>query len=343
MSEFNPNMPSISNGNYFALPFAPEESAVVLLSVPWDVTTSYRPGTARGPDAILDASLQLDLCDFHNPAGWRKGIGTLETDYTILDTSRRLREEAEKVIIHLESGGTLEEEYVRRKLRRINEASEQLNAHVYEEAKKWMARGKRVGVVGGDHSVPLGAIRAAAEHEGAIGVLHIDAHADLREAYEGFSYSHASIMYNVLAEVSGVTDLVQVAVRDLCEEEVKRIALDGRIACFDDAALAANRFKGMTWDKQCAAIIEKLPQKVYVSFDIDGLDPSNCPSTGTPVPGGISYNEAVYLLAQVAESGRRIVGFDLCEVAPDPRGGAWNANVGARVLYKLCNILLLTP
>ena len=330
----------VPNGNYFSLPFTPEESALVLLSVPWDVTTSYRPGAAKGPQAILDASPQLDLYDFHHPGGWRKGIGTLEFDGTIRATSRKLREEAEKVIIHLESGGSTGEEYAARKLARINEASRQLNEYVYTESKRWLDAGKKVGLVGGDHSTPFGLMRAVAEKEGEIGILQIDAHADLRVAYEGFEDSHASIMHNALTRIAGVTRLVQVAVRDLSETEAARIAEEPRIACFSDHELAGNAFDGITWTEQCRRIVERLPSKVYVSFDIDGLNPEYCPSTGTPVPGGITFDKAAHLLAAVTGSGRDIVGFDLCEVVPDP-ANEWDANVGARVLYKLCNFTLL--
>lgn len=337
---YNPNDIGIPNGNYFALPFTPEESAIVLLSVPWDVTTSYRPGASKGPEAILDASPQLDFHDFHHPGGWRKGIGTLEFDPTIGATSRRLREEAEKVIIHLESGGSPEQEYAARKLARINEASRRLNEYVYDESKRWLDAGKRVGLVGGDHSTPYGLIRAVAEKEERIGLLQIDAHADLRQAYEGFEHSHASIMYNVLRDIEGVESLVTVAVRDLSEEEAQRIGSDPRITPFFNRELADNRSEGVTWREQCRRIVEKLPAKVYVSFDIDGLTPEHCPHTGTPVPGGITFDEAVYLLWSVTESGRRIVGFDLCEVVPGPQD-EWDAIVGARMLYKLCNLALL--
>ncbi len=90
-----------------------------------------------------------------------------------------------------------------------------------------------------------------------------------------------------------------------------------------------------TWAEQVKRLLEPLPKDVYVTFDIDGLEPGLCPHTGTPVPGGLSFQEAAYLLAAVVRSGRRMVGFDLVEVAPDPAGGEWDGNVGARVLYKL--------
>ena len=199
-ADFDPNAPGINNGCYFGLPFTPEEAQLVLLPVPWEVTASYGGGTASAPDAILDASMQVDLYDIHYPGGWERGIGTLEMDDTLQPRSARLRQEALRVMSHLEGGGSPESELMQRRLRRINEASAELNDYVYGEAKRWLDAGKKVGVVGGDHSVPLGLIRAVAGRYPGIGILHVDAHADLREAYEGFTYSHASIMYNALHE-----------------------------------------------------------------------------------------------------------------------------------------------
>jgi agmatinase len=97
----------------------------------------------------------------------------------------------------------------------------------------------------------------------------------------------------------------------------------------------ARRLGGETWATQCARIVADLPRAVYLSFDIDGLDPTLCPNTGTPVPGGLTFHQATYLIAEVVRSGRRIVGFDLNEVAPGPDGDEWDANVGMRVLYKM--------
>ena len=256
-----------------------------------------------------------------------------------LARSARLRQEALRVMSHLEGGGSPESELMQRRLRRINEASAELNDYVYGEAKRWLDAGKKVGVVGGDHSVPLGLIRAVAGRYPGVGILHVDAHADLREAYEGFTYSHASIMYNALHEAPGVGALVQVGIRDFCDEELEVARADERVVQFTDYELAAAQFEGETWRTVCDRIVAALPRQVYVSFDIDGLSPDNCPHTGTPVPGGLSFREAVYLLAAVVESGREIVGFDLCEVGPS-RDGEWDANVGARVLYKLCNLTL---
>lgn len=343
-SAFSPDDVGVANGNYFGLPFSVAEAELVLLSVPWDVTVSYNPGAARGPEAIIEASTQVELRDAHYPEGWRRGIATVPVEGWIMSASRQLRSRAERVIRHLENGGTVTDGEIAEILTEVNAGSERLNEIVFTQAAGLLAQGKTVGLVGGDHSTPLGLLRAVAGAVAArgeeFGILHIDAHADLRAAYEGFTYSHASIMYNAL-QLPQVSRLVQVGIRDFCDAEV-RLAADsrGRVVQYDDYTLAKNAFEGLDWGMQCAGIIEQLPENVYVSFDIDGLSPDNCPGTGTPVPGGLSYREAVYLLAKLADSGRRIVGFDLTEVSPSENDGEWNANVGARVLYKLCNLTL---
>jgi agmatinase len=107
------------------------------------------------------------------------------------------------------------------------------------------------------------------------------------------------------------------------------------VAIFYDSFLKEGMNDGKSWKKQCKKIVAQLPQKVYISFDIDGLDPKLCPGTGTPVPGGLEFDQAVYLLKALVRSGREIIGFDLVEVAPGE--SEWNGNVGARLLYKLCN------
>lgn len=335
ITSFDPDGVGQDNGNYFGLPFEAEESRLVLVSVPWDVTTSYGGGAHYAPDAIIEASTQLDLHDGFAPGAWRKGIGTAPIDYSIQDLSMHLRYDARKVMAHLEKGGSPDDEAVRRKVERINAASDDINARVYGQVSEWLAQGKIVGLVGGDHSTPYGAIRAAGERFGTFGLLHLDAHCDLRRAYEGFTHSHASIMYNVLKDVEQVSEIVQVGVRDYCSAEAALAAESPRVKLFDDDTLSSNRFAGMPWGEQAQRIVDTLPEQVYISFDIDSLSAEYCPNTGTPVPGGLSFNEAVCLLRSVAASGRTIVGFDLCEVAPGKQG-QWDANVGARILYKLC-------
>ena len=339
LKTFNPNGVGVDNGAYYGLPFTPEEAALVLVSAPWDVTVSYGAGTALAPDALIEASTQLDLYDASAPGAWLGGIATADIDYSQLEESRKLRADAERVIEHLEEGGAPDDERIERRLRRINEGCAAMNDNIYRQARQWLSQGKVVGLVGGDHSTPYGLIRAVAEKESSLGILHIDAHCDLREAYEGFEFSHASIMFNVLRDVPAVTKIAQVAVRDFSEREAALAASSGRVLLFDDLSLAAAGFRGETWDAQCLRSGETLPQEVYVSFDIDGLSYENCPHTGTPVAGGLGFNQAVWLLDTLVRSGRRIVGFDVVEVTP-AREERIDAITGARVLWKLCNLTL---
>ncbi len=338
---YNPNDVGVDNGNYFGMPFTTDEAELVLVSVPWDVTASYGGGQSYGPDAIIGASTQLDFYDAVSPDQWKRGIATAPIDYTIQDHSAMLRGDARRVIKYLEEGGTmLDASLLSSRRSRVNSGSEKMNKAVYDQTKEWLDKGKLVGLVGGDHSTPLGFIKALAERHGSMGILHIDAHCDLRHAYEGFTYSHASIMYNVLNEVPQVEKIVQVGIRDYCDDEVELAQGTPRVDQFADYAIAARAFEGTTWAQQCDEMVECLPQKVHISFDIDGLAAENCPSTGTPVPGGLSFNQAVYLLDKVVKSGRKIVGFDLVEVAPANKDDEWDANVGARMLYKLCGLIL---
>lgn len=337
---FDPDGVGVDNGSYFGLPFEPDNARLVLISAPWDVTVSYGAGTAYAPDAIIEASTQLDFHDPLAPGVWRRGIATADVDYTLLENSQRLRADAERVIDHLEGGGSPDDDYVVRKLRRVNEGCAAMNANIEAQASRWLDAGKIVGLVGGDHSTPYGLIRALGKRHGAFGILHLDAHCDLRDAYEGFVYSHASIMYNVLRDVPQVTRIAQVGVRDFSEGEAALAASTERIATFDDLTLSTAAFRGETWDAQCRRIVETLPDEVYVSFDIDALTFENCPHTGTPVSGGLTFNEAIWLVATLVRSGRRIIGFDVVEVCPSPELRI-DAITGARVLWKLCGQTLL--
>lgn len=340
MSNFNPNSLGIKNGNYFGLPYTEEEAKLVFLPVTWDVTTSYRPGTHNGPQAILDASMQIDLYDSDLVDAYKIGYSTLPLDIDILNNNSLNRAKAEKVIKHLEEGGDENDETIVSLLDSINESCFNMNQSVYKKSLEYINKGKIIGLVGGDHSTPLGYIQAISETYKEFGILHIDAHADLRDSYEGFKYSHASIMFNAL-EIKNLKSLVQVAIRDFCEDEINIAKKDKRIVQFSDSMIKENSFEGKTWSKQAKEIIKNLPDLVYISFDIDGLAPDLCPNTGTPVPGGLSFHEAVYLIKTLALSGKRIIGFDINEVAPG-KNDEWDANVGARMLYKLANLTMLS-
>jgi agmatinase len=338
---FDPNAASAPGSGIYGLPHTPEQAGVVLIPVPWDVTTSYRPGTANGPRAILEASRQVDVFDAETGRPYEAGIAMLEESAEVAAWNKEGRRLAEPIIA---AGGASEAGSAGAgALTRVDELGVRLNEWVRAQARRWRTAGRLVGIVGGDHAVPFGAIEDAAEAHPGLGILHFDAHADLREAFEGFTWSHASIMHNVVTRLPGVGKLVQVGLRDLCEAEMDLIrGSRGRIIPHFDAEIASRLYSGESWAGQCQRIVHALPSEVWVSFDIDGLDPTLCPHTGTPVPGGLQFAQAVMLVGEVARSGRRIVGFDLVEVAPDPDGDEWDGNVGARLLYKLVGWALLS-
>lgn len=330
IDSFNPNDPGI-NGRLFGLPFTPENSELVIIPVPWEVTVSYHSGTADGPLAVLDASSQVDLALKEIPDAWKLGISMLPFPHSLHEENVKLRQWAQQHVNN-ETGKVPPEDP---SLKKINEACENLNVYIKSTAHKWLKEGKMVALLGGDHSTPLGLLRLLNERHDRFGILQIDAHMDLRKAYQGFTYSHASIMYNAL-KLPGVARLVQVGIRDYCEEELDVAARSmGRIVTWFDEALKSQLFEGKSWASLCERIIADLPEHVYISFDIDGLDPTLCPSTGTPVAGGLEYAQALYLIKKIVASGRRIISFDLNEVSPGPTD--WDANVGARLLYQLCN------
>lgn len=343
LSKFDPNSVGLRSNNIFGLPFSEDESALVLLPVPWEVTVSYRPGTARGPEHIFDASMQVDLYDPDVVDGWKKGFYMLPVDKNIRKKSDFLRQCAELIISYLVEGGHVaKNEQLSEKLQEINCGGKMLYDWVHEMTASLLKEGKKVGLIGGDHSTPLGFIKALSEVHEDFGVLQIDAHADLRNAYEGFTYSHASIMYNVLKEVPQVKKLVQVGIRDYCDEELEMIQnSNGRITTFFDRDIKAQQYEGSSWKQVCEQVIDQLPQKVYISFDIDGLDPKLCPDTGTPVPGGFEVEQVFYLFRLLHASGRELIGFDLNEVSCGEHSvDGIDAIVGARILYKLCNFMV---
>jgi len=330
LENFDINGPGIK-GNLFGLPYSPDNANVVIVPIPWEVTVSFSTGTASGPQAILEASSQIDLYhrDIANVS--KLGVAMLPITGKMQAENNHLRTLAEKHIRSLEQYGQSDVDEILSD--QINAACENLNVYVQATCSNLLKAGKLVGVLGGDHSTPLGFMRALSEKFYRFGILQIDAHADLRKSYEGFQYSHGSIMYNAL-KLSAVDKVVQLGIRDFCEEEAKMIQKSGnRIKTFFDSELKAGFYEGKSWATQCEEIIRELPDLVYISFDIDGLDPKLCPHTGTPVPGGLDFAQIVFLLKQIVMSERKIIGFDLCEVA----GDKWDANVGARVLWELCN------
>jgi len=340
LSLFDRNSVSNPNNNIFGLPFQEDEARLVILPIPWEVTVSYGAGTARAPDHILKASLQVDLFDSEMPDAWKRGFYMRHSEKKILLKSDYLRKEAELYINYIAQGEKIEQnKFMCKTLKEVNEGGRFLNEWVYQQTKDLLDKGKLVALVGGDHSTPLGYFKALAEKHGEFGILQIDAHCDLRTAYEGFVYSHASIMYNALSEIPELKRLVQLGVRDYSDDEWNFICdSQHRVVTYFDKELKEREYEGARWAEIVNEVVEKLPQKVLISFDVDGLDPKLCPHTGTPVAGGLETDQVFFLFKKVLQSGRQLIGFDLSEVGISTN--EWDENVGARVLFKLCNLLV---
>jgi agmatinase len=340
IKNFNPNDIGNTNAGMYGLPFTQDECEIQIIPVPWEVTVSYSGGTAEGPNAILDASYQVDLYDPIVPNAWKMGIFFDGIEESISFKSYTLREKAEEYINLLSEGETVESNpALHETINEVNAECLKMNAWVKQRCLHFLNQNKTVGLLGGDHSTPLGMMQALAEKFGDFGILQIDAHADLRNAYEGFEFSHASIMFNAL-KIKQVKNLVQVGIRDYCDEELQLINNSNkRVVTFFDRDIKQRQFIGETWNEICDKIIANLSDKIYLSFDIDGLDPKLCPHTGTPVAGGFEAEQVLYLLEKVVKAGKKIIAFDLNEVAPGPDGDDWDANVAARLLYRIANLV----
>ena len=336
---FDPNAAAVADSGIYGLHCTADEAQIIIIPVEWELTTSYNRGTVNGPGAIMEASLQVDLCHHDYPDLWKKGIWMDEFPEELCELHNELTLLSEEIIEALYVGSIDEEpEKYADIYARIEAATEKKNAWLRERIAYWRNRGKVVGLLGGDHSCPLAYHQYLNEQGVDYGILHADAHCDLRDSFEGFKYSHASIFFNTL-KFDNVKKLVQVGIRDYCHQE-KELAFSQpeRIKVFFDRDCRRRMFEGATWKSIVDEMVALLPDRVYISIDIDALDPKLCPNTGTPVPGGLEYEELMYLLNRIREAGKDIIGFDLCEVSPGLDNNDWDGNVGARVLFHLCGV-----
>lgn len=320
MIDFDPNGAAPPGSGLFALPYSVDDAAVVIVPAPWDATSSQARASSGAPASVYSASKFVELFDAKKGPIYRKGIAMDATCTEIAE----LNDQA----VAIQASDSFSGPQLTEPCRRLNEI-------VRQRVSTHLAAEKRVGVLGGDHSVSFGAIDAHLARFPGMGVLQIDAHCDLRSAFDQIVFSHASIMYNVM-ELLKPDRLVQVGVRGHCDFEADYVRQSDRVHTFFDADLHELRAQGLAWREICSRIAATLPDEIYVSLDIDGLEPSMCPNTGTMVPGGLAYNDAVYLLHYIATSGRRIVGFDLVEVGSDE----YDASIAAHLLYQLCGTVI---
>ncbi len=328
---FDPNSAGTGDG-IFGLPFKAADSKLILIPAPVEATTSYLGGTSRSPERIFKASQQVDLFHPLYRDVWQKGIAWNKSKTTAKISA--LNKSALSLVRRCRK---LKGKPQKSAQEKANLACSQINELIGLEVRSALKANKIVGLVGGDHSTPFAAIAETLRHYPTMGILHLDAHFDLRRSYEGFTWSHASIFYNVMTRLP-LKRLTQIGIRDYCDQEIDFASSHSAIKYFTDQNIFAQKSTGESWDNLCKQILSTLPDHVYLSFDIDGLDPALCPATGTPVPGGLSFAEIIYLLRALVASGRKVIGFDLVEVGPEE----WDANVGARLLYEMCLSALVT-
>ncbi|MFH1322155.1 MAG: agmatinase [Bacteroidota bacterium] len=261
----------------------PETAKIVLIPVSYDKTSTWIKGSAKGHIAFLEAARNMELYDIETGSEvYRKGI-YLADPLIGYDTADAMVED------------------------------------VYQNVNQYLTRGKFVTLVGGEHSVSIGAIRAFNEKYENLTVLQLDAHADLRPEYEGSEYNHACAMY----EAAHTVNLVQVGIRSMDFSELQYMNKD-------KVFFAEHIYDNEKWFEQA---IEKITSKVYITIDLDVLDPSIMPSTGTPEPGGLNWYYILKFLKRVS-SQRNIVGFDIVELCPKECNKAPDL-LAAKLYYKL--------
>lgn len=263
-----------------------ENSEIVLIPVPYDGTSTWIKGADKGPQAIIEASDSIEMWDIETQSEvYLKGI---HTDSAVLEKS----------------------------------SPEAMFEAVYQRVAQRLSDEKWVGILGGEHSVSCGSIKAHAEKFADLTVLQIDAHADLREVYHGSKFNHACVM----RRAQEWCRVVQVGIRSVCKEEMEFIDPNSIF-------YAHQLWQNNDWiDK----VIEKLSSNVYLTIDLDGLDPSILPSTGTPEPGGLSWWQLLTLIERLTKA-KRLVGFDVVELCPNPAEKSSDL-LAAKLVYKILSM-----
>lgn len=275
-----------------------DNSEIAILSVPYEHTVSYGSGTKYGPSAIIEASAFVEFYD----------------------------DEFNSEICFEKGIATIEELDLEDKKDKV------MLDYVEEKVKKLIDKGKLVVTLGGEHTISTAPIKAHYQKYPNMSILQFDAHSDLRDTYEDSKYSHACIMARV-AEFFDPKKITQVGIRAQCKEEAEFIK-QNKINTFYASALRRG-MHGENWQK---SVVETLNDEVYITFDVDYFDPSIMPSTGTPEPDGFLYSETLDVFREIKRQGKKIIGFDVVELAPVENLSHTNLTT-ARLIYKLINFV----
>jgi agmatinase len=338
MTTFDPEGHFGKDSSIFGLP-NDMKSSLTLLPSPWEPTTSFKKGCVRGPEALFKASKQMDLYHPYFKKVYENGVKWLsETEDFIKNLNDKASPLCDKIQLKLDNS----QEVSKTELEQVNQLSEEFNEYIYKMSLEALKDKNSVGLIGGDHSCPFGFIKALSEvTKEPFSIVHIDAHFDFRDSYQGFEHSHASIMHNVVKRLDKSPKIFQIGIRDFSESEF-RFACEHSTFLLDQE-LNKKKASGQSFKAILDELFIDLNEKIYISFDIDGLSPEFCPNTGTPVPGGLSFSEAQFMIEHLHAKGHELIGFDLVEVSPSPEknegstlGEGLDEVTAVRLLYSLC-------
>ncbi|MGQ9819180.1 MAG: agmatinase [Candidatus Kapaibacteriales bacterium] len=276
-----------------------ETSKIVIVPIPFESTTSYGKGTKNGPNSILQASAYVEFFDDETKKElcFEKGIATITP-------------------IEIEPNDTT-----------------QIIENIHSLTKEILGKDKFIVFLGGEHTISFPIIKAYYEFYNDISILHFDAHSDLRNSYNGSSFSHACFMARVLEFFPKPSNIVQVGIRAQSKEEFELIK-DRKIQTFYSHKIRSG-FYGSNWQKK---IVDKLNENIYLTFDVDYFDPSVIPATGTPEPDGFYYNETIEVFREIRRQEKKIIGFDVVELSPIPNLHHCDLTI-ARFIYKILNLI----
>lgn len=276
-----------------------DESLIVIVPIPYEQTTSYGKGTKFAPEAILRASAFVEFFDeeFEKELCFDKGIATLSP----LQFSD-------------------------------NEIHKSLDI-IYKTTQQLLEYGKFIASIGGEHTISFPIIKAFKSYYNDFSILHFDAHSDLRQTYDGTSFSHACVIARILEIFSNPQNIVQVGIRAQSIEENQLIKTMGIKTFFSNKIRTG--YYGNNWQE---TIVKCLKDYIYVTFDVDFFDPMVIPATGTPEPDGFMYHETLEIFREIRRQGKKIIGFDVVELSPIPNLHHCELTV-ARLIYKILNFV----